>query len=91
MTLPESLSKPIFYLIYNLIRMGIGFRTPMLRRTVQPPAEEKRVAFDHLLNIALERGSDSPIQYDLPYPNIDFLHYCISRACRTGEPEHAAR
>lgn len=75
MPLSETLSKTIFYLIYNLIRLGSGIRTPMLRRTVQLPAEEKRVAFDRLLDAALERGSGSQIQYNLPYPKIDFLHY----------------
>jgi hypothetical protein len=75
MALPESLSKPIFYLIYNLIRLGNGLRTPMLRRAVQPLAEEKRAAFDRLLNTAIERGNGLPIHYDLPYPKVDFLNY----------------
>lgn len=75
MPLPESLSKPIFNVIYNLIRLGNGLRTPMLRRAVQPPAEEKRAAFDQLIETAIESGSDLPIRYDLPYPKVEFLNY----------------
>ncbi len=90
MALSETLSRPIFYLIYNLIRLGNGFRTPMLRRTVQPPAKEKRAAFDQLINSSIERGSDFPIQYDLPYPKVDFLNYlCDWRGLVAhGSPMH---
>jgi hypothetical protein len=90
MPLPESLSKPIFYLIYNLIRLGNGFRTPMLRRKVQPLAEEKRAAFDKIIDTAIKHGSDLPIQYDLPYPKVDFLNYlCDWRGLVAhGSPMH---
>ncbi len=90
MPLPAPLAKPIFYLIYNLIRLGNGFQTPMLRRTVQPLTEEKRAAFDQLLDISIKRGSDLPIQYDLPYPKIDFLNYlCDWRGLVAhGSPMH---
>ena len=90
MPLPESFSKPIFYFIYNLIRLGNGFRTPMLRRTVQTLTEEKRAAFDQLIDTAIKRGSDLPIQYDLPYPKIDFLNYlCDWRGMVAhGSPMH---
>jgi len=90
MALSEAISKPIFYLIYNLIRLGNGFRTPMLRRAVQTPAEEKRAAFDQLIEGSIERGNNLPIDYNLPYPKIDFLNYvCDWRGLVThGSPMH---
>lgn len=90
MALPESFSKPIFFLIYKLIRFGNGLRTPMLRRTVQIPAKEKRAAFDRLIDTAIENGSDRPIHYDLQYSKVDFLNYiCDWRGLVAhGSPMH---
>lgn len=90
MALSETLSKPIFYLIYNLIRLGSGFRSPMLTRTIQIPTEEKRAAFDQLIDAAIENGSDLSVDYDLPYSKVDFLNYiCDWRGLVAhGSPMH---
>lgn len=75
MRLPMFLSRPIFRFIISMIRLQSGFKTPMLTRAVQPLADEKRIAFDGLLDSALASDTPSPIRYDLAYPKSEFLTY----------------
>jgi len=75
MVLPDFLAKPIFHIIYLVNRRSDGAKTPPIRRRVQPVADEKRLAFDHLLDSALSNGNNTLIDYNLPYPKADFLNY----------------
>ncbi|GAB4572787.1 MAG: hypothetical protein Fur0017_25180 [Anaerolineales bacterium] len=75
MTLPDFLAKPIFHIVYEYMRKQRGTPIPPMIRKVDLPPEEKRLAFDHLLESALQSGPSTPISYNLPYPKIDFLHY----------------
>lgn len=75
MAFPDFLAKPIFRIIYEFLRRRRGTPTPPMIRNVQLPDEEKRLAFDTLLDSALQSGPNSLISYNLPYPKADFLHY----------------
>lgn len=75
MALPDFLAKPIFHIVYEVMRRQRGTPIPAMTRKVQMPADEKRLAFDALLDSALQSGPNSPISYNLPYPKAEFLHY----------------
>lgn len=75
MALPDFLAKPIFHAIYLIMRRQEGATIAPIRRVVQLVPDEQRLAFDHLLDDALTRGNNSLIDYNLPYPKIDFLTY----------------
>lgn len=75
MAFPDFISKPVFHVIYNIMRKQEGATIPPIRRVIQPLMEEKRLAFDVLLDSALQSGLDTPITYNLPYPKADFLNY----------------
>lgn len=75
MPLPHFLANPIFHTIYTIRRRRDGATISPIRRRILPVAEEKRIAFDHLFDSALERGPNTLIEYGLPYPKSDFLNY----------------
>jgi hypothetical protein len=75
MPLPNFLAKPIFHIVYDIMRRQRGTPIPAMTRNVQMPADEKRLAFDTLLDSALQSGPNAPISYNLLYPKAEFLHY----------------
>ena len=75
MALPDFLAKPIFHIVYEIMRRQRGTPIPAMTRKLQIPSDEKRLAFDALLDSSLQSGLNSPISYNLPYPKADFLHY----------------
>ena len=90
MRLPDFLAKPTFSLIYEILRRRRGTPAPPMVRKVELPDEEKRLAFDALLDSTLQSGPNSQISYNLPYPKVDFLHYlCDWRGFVShGSPVH---
>ena len=73
MPLPPLLARPIFNLLYRLMRGGSPI--PPIRRDLQPAPPEQQAAFDLLLDQAFTQGPGSPLDYRLPYPRLDFLNY----------------
>ena len=62
-------------MLYLIDRRREGARTPPIRRVIRPVDEKQRVAFDHLFDAAQQSGSNTLIDYNLPYPKSDFLNY----------------
>ena len=75
MPLPEPMAKPVFHLVYLLIRRMEGAKIPPIRRRVTPVGESRKQAFDHMLDAALACDSRIPIDYSLLYPKSEFLNY----------------
>ena len=75
MVLPDFLSKPVFHIIYFIMRRAAGATIPPIRRKIKPVTDEQRLAFDQLLDAALSSGGNPLIDYVLPYPKADFLNY----------------
>ena len=75
MALPDFLAKPIFHIVYEVMRRQRGSPIPAMTRRVQMPADENRLAFDALLDSAIQNGPSVPISYNLPYPKSEFLYY----------------
>lgn len=75
MHLPYFLADPVFHTIYTIQRRRDGATIGPIRRRILPVPEEKRIAFDRLFDSARERGPNTLIDYDLPYPRSDFLNY----------------
>jgi hypothetical protein len=75
MPLPSFLAKPIFHLIYTLMRRKEGATIPPIRRKIMPVDETRRQTFDFLLDSALIGNPRVPISYNLAYPKSEFLNY----------------
>lgn len=75
MPLPQFLASPVFHIIYAIQRRRDGATIMPIRRRVTPVAEEKRIGFDRLFDSARQRGPNTLIDYDLPYPKSEFLNY----------------
>jgi len=75
MVLPDFLAKPIFHVIYTSMRRREGATIPPIRRPVKRVDEAQRLAFDTLLDSALQSGANIPIAYNLSFPKADFLNY----------------
>ncbi|HSL43263.1 MAG TPA: hypothetical protein VK897_07520, partial [Anaerolineales bacterium] len=75
MPLPHFLADPVFHTVYRIQRRRDGSAIGPIRRRILPVPEEKRIAFDRLLDSARDRGSNTLIDYNLPYPKSDFLNY----------------
>lgn len=75
MPLPDFLAKPTFHIVYEILRKKRGTPNPPMIRKVQLPTDAERLAFDRLIDSALQNGSNTQIVYDLPYLKADFLHY----------------
>ena len=75
MPLPHFLATPAFHIIYTIQCRRDGVTIRPIRRRILPVPEETRTAFDHLFDSARERGLNTLIDYDLPYPKSDFLNY----------------
>lgn len=75
MPIPHLLANPLFRTIYTIQRRREGAAIGPIRRRILPVPEEKRITFDRLFDSARERGSNTLIDYDLPYPKSDFLNY----------------
>lgn len=75
MRLPDFLARPTFHIVYEILRRQRGTPVPPMIRKVQLPDEEKRLAFDALLDSAIQNGPNSQISYNLPHPKADFLTY----------------
>jgi hypothetical protein len=67
------IARPLFYLLYRIERRGSPF--PPLRRDVRPIPADKQAQFDGLLDASIKSGPNPLIDYQLPYPKIDFLNY----------------
>jgi len=75
MALPSFIAKPIFQLLYPILRRREGATIPPIRRIVAPVDNARKQAFDILLDTALVGDLRRPIIYNLPYPKADFLNY----------------
>lgn len=75
MALPDFLSKPIFHVVYLINRRQEGATIPPIRRWVKPVPAERCLAFDQTIDVALAKGHNTLIDYNLPYPKADFLNY----------------
>jgi len=75
MPLPDFLAKPFFHVAYLINRRQEGATIPPIRRMVRPVPDEQRLAFDRLFDDALAHGNNLLIDYNLPYPKVDFLNY----------------
>ena len=75
MKLPNSISRPLFDRLFRGYRKRRTGKKSVLMRKPQAVDEEASKAFDALLQSGLEKGVDDFIDYDLPYPKIDFLNY----------------
>lgn len=75
MKLPPYISKPIFSRLFRGYRKRATKKTSILTREPKTFSPESRKAFDELLEAGLAQGVDGFIEYDLPYPKIDFLIY----------------
>lgn len=75
MPLPHILAKPIFHILYLINRRMEGATSAPIRRVIHPLEQEKRSAFDQLIDAALQRGPNTLIEYNLPYPKSEFLNY----------------
>ena len=67
------ITRPLFNFVYRIDRRKSPI-PPIIRVVRSIPAEE-RSEFDHLLDSSLARGPNSLIDYQLPYPKVDFLNY----------------
>lgn len=63
----------LFDLLYPIVLWSEGNPVWPIRRRVVPVDDDRRRAFDELLDIWLGRGE--LIAYDLPYSKIEFLNY----------------
>ena len=90
MALPDFLARPIFNTIYAALRLTSKTKAPRLKRTVRAISDSQRAEFDQLFDAAVSVGAATPIQYNLPYPKIDFLNYlCDWRGfVAHGSPMH---
>jgi hypothetical protein len=70
--LPDFLAKPSFHVIYLINRRMEGARSAPIRRAIRPVDDERRRAYDRLLDSAL---AGHGMEYALPYPKADFLNY----------------
>ena len=75
MPLPGFLAKPIFHLIYNVMRRKEGATIPPIRRKVTQVDETRKQIFDMLLDSVLIGNPRVPISYNLAYPKAEFLNY----------------
>jgi hypothetical protein len=75
MPLPDFLAKPIFQLLYTVMRLKEGATSVPIRRKVKPVDQTCKQAFDFLLDNALIGNPRVPISYNLAYPKADFLNY----------------
>lgn len=75
MPIPLPIAKPVFQIIYNAIRIVTKAKAPSIQRAVTHVDEKPRLAFDRLLDSALQSGPNTLIDYNLPYPKSDFLNY----------------
>jgi len=73
--LPVWLSLPLAEMILRLERKHDGSRCPPIRRGKRFPDADRQAAFDALLNETLRQGPNIQIEYSLPYPRVEFLHY----------------
>jgi hypothetical protein len=73
MHIPSFIARPVFHFAYRIDRRASPI--PPIQRVVQPPSVEKQSAFDRLLDSALAQSPNCLIDYQLPYPKVDFLNY----------------
>lgn len=73
--LPESIALPLFRRVYPSIRKKQGSPAAPIRRTITPCDPQVSYEFNRLFNAHLIHQAKRPIEYDLPFPKIDFLNY----------------
>ncbi len=73
MPIPAFFARPLFHILYRYSRRKSPI--PPIRRVVRPLPTEMQSAFDGLLASILTQGPNTPIDYRLPYPKVDFLNY----------------
>lgn len=73
--LPEFIALPLFRRIYPRLRRSQGSPIPPIRRRVAPVDPMVAYEFNRVFNASLIHRGESPIEYNLPYPKIDFLNY----------------
>lgn len=73
--LPEFLATPLFQRIYPSIRKSEGSSAPPICRRVRLMDPKITFEFNRLFNTYLLYQAKRPIEYDLPYPKIDFINY----------------
>lgn len=75
MPLPEFIATPLFRRIYPSVRKKEGSPVPPICRRVRLMDPKISFEFNRLFNTYLLHQAKRPIEYDLPYPKIDFINY----------------
>ena len=65
----------LFEILYRLNRFVQSRQVSLIKRRRTEYTSLQVAAFDHLWQETLASGVNARIEYDLPYPKIDFLHY----------------
>ena len=73
--LPEFLALPLFKRVYPLLRRREGSPIPPIQRRISQVDLKASYAFNRIFNASLLYQLHCPIEYDLPYPKLDFLNY----------------
>lgn len=75
MRLPGFIAKPVFRVLYPILRRRQGATAPPIIRKVTPVDAARKQAFDIVLDTALVGNPRLPMKYNLPYPKAEFLNY----------------
>ena len=73
MHMPQFIAKPVFHLFYRYYRRASPM--PPIRRVIKPYPLAAASAFEDLFASASASGCIDPIEYNLPFPKVDFLNY----------------
>lgn len=73
--LPEVISTPLFRRIYPFVRESEGSPVPPICRRVALVDPKIAYEFNRVFKGSLAYRAKQPIEYDFPYPKIDFLNY----------------
>lgn len=73
--LPGFIALPLFRRIYPHVRKSEGSPVAPICRRVTSVDPAAAYAFNRLFNASLLFQARQPIEYDLPYPKLEFLNY----------------
>jgi hypothetical protein len=73
--LPEIIATPLFRNIYPSVRKSEGSPVSPICRCIAQVGPNIAFEFNQVFNTSLEYLAERPIEYNLPYPKVDFLNY----------------